>query len=102
MFISGADYGESHYVGPIKGAQPNSHAWVDGYPHEPWLRLAGYYACAFKHGVYPSVEADTIYMWARPHPKNAIAEDAVPHPRNWELVCCDGRAMRARWLTHDV
>ena len=55
-----------------------------------------------KHGMYPSVEADTIYMWARPHPKNAIAEDAVPRPRNWELVCCAGRAMRARWLTHDV
>ena len=89
-------------MGPIKGAQPNSHAWVDGYPHEPLLHLAGYYACAFKHGMYPPVEADTIYMWARPHPKNAIAEDAVPRPRNWELVCCDGRAMRARWLTHDV
>ena len=27
------DYGESHYVGPIKGAQPNSQAWVDGYEH---------------------------------------------------------------------
>lgn len=28
------DYGESHYIGPIKGAQPNSQAWVDGYDHQ--------------------------------------------------------------------
>jgi glucan endo-1,3-alpha-glucosidase len=27
------DYGESHYLGPIKGAQPNSQAWVDGFDH---------------------------------------------------------------------
>jgi hypothetical protein len=27
------DYGESHYVGPIKGAQPNSQAWTDGMNH---------------------------------------------------------------------
>lgn len=24
------DYGESSYIGPIEGAQPNSQAWVDG------------------------------------------------------------------------
>ena len=33
------DYGESHYVGPIEGAQPNSQAWVNGNnhtgPHSP-------------------------------------------------------------------
>ena len=27
------DYGESHYVGPIEGAQPNSQAWVNGFEH---------------------------------------------------------------------
>lgn len=27
------DYGESHYIGPIEGAQPNSQAWVDGFDH---------------------------------------------------------------------
>ena len=27
------DYGESHYIGPIHGAQPNSQAWVDGFDH---------------------------------------------------------------------
>lgn len=27
------DYGESHYIGPVNGAQPNSQAWVDGFDH---------------------------------------------------------------------
>jgi len=27
------DYGESHYIGPIKGDQPNSQAWVNGLNH---------------------------------------------------------------------
>ncbi|KAH9927778.1 glycoside hydrolase [Fomitopsis serialis] len=86
QIISYNDYGESHYVGPIKGAQPNSQAWVDGFPHEPWLHLAKYYARAFKEGVYPAIEADTIYMWARPHLKSAVTDDPVPRPRDWELT----------------
>lgn len=28
------DYGESHYIAPVKGAQPNSQAWVDGFAHD--------------------------------------------------------------------
>lgn len=28
------DYGESHYIGPIEGAQPNSQAWVNGFDHQ--------------------------------------------------------------------
>ena len=27
------DYGESHYIGPIEGAQPMSEAWVNGFDH---------------------------------------------------------------------
>lgn len=27
------DAGESTYIGPIDGAQPNSQAWVDGFAH---------------------------------------------------------------------
>ncbi|TFY60257.1 hypothetical protein EVJ58_g5258 [Rhodofomes roseus] len=65
---------------------PNSQAWVDGFPHEPWLHLNKYYARAFKEGVYPAIEVDTIYMWARPHLKDAVTNDPVPRPRNWELT----------------
>lgn len=31
--ITWNDYGESHYQGPIHGAQPNSQAWVNGFDH---------------------------------------------------------------------
>lgn len=80
------DYGESHYIAPVRGAQPNSEAWVDGFPHSPWLVLNAYFARAFKEGRMPPIKHDKIFVWARPHPKDAIAPDTVPRPRNWELV----------------
>ncbi|KAI0764415.1 glycoside hydrolase family 71 protein [Trametes elegans] len=87
QIISWNDYGESHYIGPIKGAQPNSQAWVDGFPHTAWLDLTRYYACAFKTGAYPPIERDRIYMWARPHPRDAEAvDDPVGRPDGWQLT----------------
>ena len=81
------DYGESHYIGPIKGAQPNSQAWVDGFPHDAWLDLNEYFARAFKDGAYPPVERDRVFMWSRPHLKAAEAtDDRVPRPDRWQLV----------------
>jgi glucan endo-1,3-alpha-glucosidase len=80
------DYGESHYLAPVRGAQPNSQAWVDGFPHTPWLALNAYFARAFKEGHMPPIERDKIFLWARPHPKGATAPDHVPRPRDWELV----------------
>ncbi|KAF9047688.1 glycoside hydrolase family 71 protein [Panaeolus papilionaceus] len=84
--ISWNDYGESHYIGPIKGAQPNSQAWVDGYDHQGWMHLNAYFATTFKTGVCPTVTRDQIYMWARPHPKDATSSDRVPKPNNWQLT----------------
>lgn len=80
------DYGESHYIAPVRGAQPNSEAWVDGFPHSPWLVLNAYFARAFKEGHMPPIKHDKIFVWARPHPKDATAPDTVPRPRDWELV----------------
>ncbi|KAG5648432.1 hypothetical protein DXG03_005006 [Asterophora parasitica] len=79
------DYGESHYIGPIKGAQPNSEAWVDGMEHTGWLELTRYYATAFKTGHYPDIEADKIVMWSKPHPSQARAPDPIGQPTNFEL-----------------
>ena len=82
-----ADYGESHYIGPIKGAQPNSEAWVNGFEHLPWLYLNEYFIHAFKTGKYPSIEEDRVFVWARPHPRDAIAtNDTAGKPENWQLV----------------
>ncbi|TFK45075.1 glycoside hydrolase family 71 protein [Crucibulum laeve] len=86
QIISWNDYGESHYIGPIKGAQPNSQAWVDGYNHEAWMHLNRYFMKAFKTGAYPTIEKDQIFLWARPHPKDVHASEGVPRPTNWELT----------------
>ena len=51
------------------------------------MRLNAYYARAFKEGNDPRIEQDTIFMWARPHPRAARSSDPVPRPNNWSLVC---------------
>ncbi|KAG8908652.1 hypothetical protein FRB99_004940 [Tulasnella sp. 403] len=82
------DYGESSYIGPIGKDQPNSQAWVNGFPHNAWLTLTGYYAKAWKSGQWPTITKDTIYMWARPHG----AADTAPDPS------C-GRPNNADWTS---
>ncbi|WWC90609.1 uncharacterized protein L201_005545 [Kwoniella dendrophila CBS 6074] len=69
--ISWNDYGESHYIGPIRKDQPNSQGWTNGMPHTAWLEVIRYYAPAFKTGSYPS-SADQLVLWSRPHPKSAV------------------------------
>ncbi|WWD19155.1 hypothetical protein CI109_103613 [Kwoniella shandongensis] len=68
--ISWNDYGESHYIGPIRADQPNSQGWTNGMPHTAWLSVVSYYAQAFKSGSYPSAN-DQMVFWTRPHPKAA-------------------------------
>ncbi|KAI0310822.1 glycoside hydrolase family 71 protein [Amylostereum chailletii] len=84
--ITWNDYGESHYIGPIEGAQPNSQAWVDGLDHTAWLNMTNYYAQAFKTGSFPAITEDKIYMWSRTHPKDANAPDAVGKPDNFQMT----------------
>ncbi|KIJ64430.1 glycoside hydrolase family 71 protein [Hydnomerulius pinastri MD-312] len=80
------DYGESHYIGPIEGDQPNSQAWVDGFDHQGWLVLTKYYSTAFKTGSYPAITKDRIIMWSRPHPALATAPDPVGQPTNFQIT----------------
>ncbi|KAF8911650.1 glycosyl hydrolase family 71-domain-containing protein [Gymnopilus junonius] len=67
QIISWNDYGESHYIGPVKGAQPNSQAWVDDRN-------------------YPPITKDRVFMWARPHPRDVTSCDHVARPNNWQLT----------------
>ena len=71
--ITWNDFGESHYMGPIKGAQPNSQSWVNGFDHTPLLAVNAYYHAAFKTGSYPAITCDKIYLHARPHTNTAVA-----------------------------
>ncbi|KAI0084982.1 glycoside hydrolase family 71 protein [Irpex rosettiformis] len=78
------DYGESHYVGPIEGIQPNSQAWVDGYDHTAWLDLIKYYISAFKTGTYPTISTDRTFVWGRTYKANAVAtNDPLPKPDHY-------------------
>ncbi|TFK24976.1 glycoside hydrolase [Coprinopsis marcescibilis] len=80
------DYGESHYIGPVKGGIPNSQAWTDNMPHTAWLDLTRYYATAFKTGSYPAVQKDQIFVWSRPHARDASSPDSVARPANYEVL----------------
>ncbi|OCF75909.1 hypothetical protein I204_03206 [Kwoniella mangroviensis CBS 8886] len=81
--ISWNDYGESHYIGPIRADQPNSQGWTNGMPHTAWLEVIKYYAPAFKTGSYPSAN-DQLVLWSRPHPKAATATSpSMSRPTGW-------------------
>ncbi|KAL1412022.1 hypothetical protein Q8F55_003019 [Vanrija albida] len=79
------DFGESSYIGPIKGVLPvTSNTWVDGFDHTGLAALTSYYATAYKTGAYPAITKDSITLWSRPHPAAATASnDAVGRPTNW-------------------
>ncbi|KAF5333806.1 hypothetical protein D9758_015238 [Tetrapyrgos nigripes] len=92
QIISWNDYGESHYIGPIKGAQPTgSEAWTGGMGHAAWLPLTSYYASAFKNGgQYPDISKDEdgekMIMWSRTHSAQAQVGDPVGEVTGKELV----------------
>lgn len=86
-YILSADYGESSYIGPIEGDQPNSQSWTNSFPHYGWLKMTRYYANAFKSGAYPAITEDNVYIWSRPHSKDAWAPDYVGRPHNADWVC---------------
>jgi glucan endo-1,3-alpha-glucosidase len=80
------DYGESHYVGPIKGALPNSEAWTIGFNHTAFLDVHKFYAEAFKTGTFPEITEDRLVIWSRPHAALATAsDDRVGPPKNFDL-----------------
>ncbi|KAJ8522393.1 hypothetical protein ONZ45_g1040 [Pleurotus djamor] len=85
--VSWNDYGESHHLGPVKGAMPSGTNWVNGLPHSAWFDLCEYYIKAFQTGSYPAITKDVIYYWARTHPAAATASgDPLPRPKGWDWV----------------
>jgi len=45
-----------------------------------------YYIQAFKTGVYPDIERDRVFLWARLYPAGADAPDPIGRPDNWNFV----------------
>ncbi|KAJ7754346.1 glycoside hydrolase family 71 protein [Mycena maculata] len=83
--ITWNDYGESHYIGPIEGSQPNSQQWVDGFDHQGWLDIMEYYIAYYKTGAPPTIAKDRIFLWAKLYATDATAPDPVGPPKdaNW-------------------
>ncbi|BEI82626.1 hypothetical protein CcaverHIS002_0304940 [Cutaneotrichosporon cavernicola] len=79
------DYGESSYIGPIRGSLPaTSERWVNGFDHSALAPITKYYATAYKTGSYPRVDKDQIILWARPHAARAQAPDPVGRPTGYD------------------
>lgn len=62
-----------------------------------WLDMTKHYATAFKTGSYPDVTEDKLYLWARPHPKDADAPDGVGKPTNFAVVSFLHFPTQSRW-----
>ena len=49
--------------------------------------LINYYASAFKTGSYPSITSDQLFLWTRPHSKNANpSSPTLSKPSNWQYT----------------
>ncbi|KAF4973709.1 hypothetical protein FSARC_98 [Fusarium sarcochroum] len=64
------DYGESHYIGPLKNKHNDDGAskWVNDMPHNGWLDLSKPYIAAYKNkdtNVAKYIEKDQLVYWYR-------------------------------------
>ncbi|KAJ5585623.1 uncharacterized protein N7459_005423 [Penicillium hispanicum] len=69
------DYGESHYIGPLKSPHTDDGAskWVNDMPHDGWLDISKPFIAAFKDGaqsVNSYITSDELVYWYRPAPRN--------------------------------
>ncbi|KAA1087353.1 hypothetical protein PGT21_029633 [Puccinia graminis f. sp. tritici] len=81
------DYGESHYLrdpqplANLPSGMVSSHQYVDGFTHTAFLNMLSYFNQWYKSGTPPVMNQTTMYIWYRPHVKNAAAtDDVLPSP----------------------
>ncbi|KAH9452381.1 hypothetical protein MJO29_008617 [Puccinia striiformis f. sp. tritici] len=81
------DYGESHYLrdpqpsANLPSGMVSSHQYVDGFSHTAFLNLLSYFNQWYKSGTPPVMNQTTMYIWYRPHAKDAPATaDLLPSP----------------------
>nr|XP_018262317.1 uncharacterized protein I303_05333 [Kwoniella dejecticola CBS 10117]OBR84475.1 hypothetical protein I303_05333 [Kwoniella dejecticola CBS 10117] len=85
--ISWNDFGESHYIGPILGAQPGSESWTEGMDHEGFRLITKYYIQQWKTQMSgtDSKEKGRLIVWYRTQSRDmVIAEDRVGKPDHAE------------------
>ncbi|KAJ5718656.1 alpha-1-3-glucanase/mutanase [Penicillium malachiteum] len=83
------DYGESHYIGPLKSPHTDDGAsrWVNDMPHDGWLEISKPFIAAFKDGASSPdsyITDDQLIYWYRPAPRdqNCDATDTCMVPAN--------------------
>ncbi|OAL47689.1 alpha-1,3-glucanase-like protein [Pyrenochaeta sp. DS3sAY3a] len=84
------DFGESAYIGPLKGQHyDDGHSkWVNDMPHGGWLDMAKPYIAAYKAGsTTPTITEDKLVYWYRPTPKGITCSgDTLGKPPGWDLM----------------
>ncbi|KLT42749.1 glycoside hydrolase [Cutaneotrichosporon oleaginosum] len=86
--ISWNDYGESHNIAPVLGAEPGSSAWTRGMDHVAFREMTAYFARRWRDGEPEVADELVVWMWYRTHPKTLEASnDSVGRPdhANWAL-----------------
>ncbi|OQD82804.1 hypothetical protein PENANT_c019G08225 [Penicillium antarcticum] len=68
------DYGECHYIGPLKSPHTDDGAskWVNDMPHDGWLDISKPFIAAFKAGESSPdshISSDELVYWYRPAPR---------------------------------
>ncbi|KAJ5467876.1 hypothetical protein N7475_005628 [Penicillium sp. IBT 31633x] len=83
------DYGESHYIGPLKSPHTDDGAskWVNDMPHDGWLDISKPFIAAFKAGESSPnrhISSDELVYWYRPAPRgvDCDATDTCMVPAN--------------------
>ncbi|WWC70808.1 uncharacterized protein I206_104760 [Kwoniella pini CBS 10737] len=94
--ISWNDFGESHYIGPILGAQPGSENWTNGMIHEGFRLITKYYIKQWKDQIIVKgkngdgdkakhEEKAKLIIWYRIQSKEmSLTEDKVAKPNHSE------------------
>ncbi|WVO19194.1 uncharacterized protein IAS62_000472 [Cryptococcus decagattii] len=84
QLVSMNDYGESHNLFPVMGAQPGSEAWTSGMDHEGLRWISKYFLQRWRDGKgeVEGVEEVKLVLWYRTKPAVMEAEDSVGRPRN--------------------
>ncbi|KAK6908144.1 hypothetical protein I203_102145 [Kwoniella mangroviensis CBS 8507] len=94
--ISWNDFGESHYIGPLLGAQPGSERWTEGMDHEGFRVMIKYFIQKWKNQICRSPEKDSpsndgngdkgkLVVWYRTQSRDmSTAQDRVGKPDHSE------------------
>lgn len=79
QIISWNDYGESHYIGPIRpgGIVANAPRYVSNNPHDAWRDILPYYISIYKNGGAPPVTKERAVYYHKPNPNSACSIDGT-------------------------